>query len=423
MGKKLQGAKLRAKKRATAALNDLQEQQADVDATRTISEAPDEALFVLDTTGEANVPHHLRPTQAKQDAKKFQRHGGLSAKEQTLVERLRSRHKPEELQRMADQGRKMLEQQQRGRRRPGTDKTPVANLDLWDSNNDNDNPKKNKATRELSQPRNKKVAKTVEVVVQVDVAKPGQSYHPDPVAHAQILEKATAIELARERKKRERATPLSQGMSAETRALLLPDSSDDEDNDDDGDDDNKDDEETSTPLLKRAAKLTKAQRNKKKRRRVEEAMEKQAKKQKSLIKQLNQVHQFKKELNRQDEAKRQLALQQQKEKTLPPQSIPGKDVEFKAMDPEHAPIVAVVLPATSTTDDANTTTSLRTLRPRGSLARDRVASWADRQVAVAPRAGVRGGGAMPSRQQKRRPKSVKGRHNAGTKGIGFDLLG
>ena len=297
-----------------------------------------------------------------------------------------------------------------------------SNFDLW-----SDDVNANNHSIIVSSNSNKKAkttttkAKATTSAVSVDVAKAGQSYHPDPVAHAQILQKAAAIEIARETKKRERAAPLSKGMSAATRALLvLTDSEDDDSSDDDNDDANNKNDAPALVLLKRVTKLTKAQRNKKKRHRVEEAIVKEAKKQKQLGKQLNQASHFKKELNRQEHAQRQRAqlLQQQKDATKK-QNIPGKNVEFKStMDPEHAPLVAVALPR-----EDDPVSSLRTLRPRGSLARDRAASWTDRQKAVAVAPLDAESRKRRAQRLRRRPKSVKGKHNAGTNGVGFDLLG
>jgi len=412
MGKKLQGAKLRAKKRAVAALEELQEQQAEAAAALTVTAAKDADLFVLDTTGET-VPHHKRPSRIQS---KFQRDAGLSAKEQKQVERLRERHDPAKLQELAERGRKHLEQQRRGRRTTQRTKT---NFDLWNTNDDNStkNISANVAKQAKNKPKNKTnkkpklVAAAAVAAVAVDVAKTGQSYHPDPVAHKTLLDKAAAIEVARETKKRYLAEPLSKGMSEETKALLLRDSDTDESSD--NDEDEQDDTLAVGPVPKRANKLTRAQLNKKKRKRVEEAIQQKQKKEKKLLKQVGEIHRYKKELNKQEQEKQALAKQPPKSTTT---VAPGKDLEFQiaAKDVVHAPLVAVAL---------DTAGSLRTLRPKGSLAQDRVRSLAVRQQIV-----VAGKDPESRRRtaatRKKRKLSTKGRHNSGAYyGDDCELLG
>ena len=316
------------------------------------------------------------------------------------------------------------------------------NYDLWDQEESTDVVNSTSATKQQQESKetNHKNKKRKNEVA-VDVAKTGQSYLPDPVAHRSILRKAAAVEIKREAKKRQLEAPLSQGMSAETKALLLGDS-DDEDEDDDEDDNNDKTDDNNTKLgpviPKRANKRTRAQRNQQKRRRVELALQQKSKRAKTLLNQVGEIGRYRKELKRQAQEQQQAAAEKQKllqqEKNRPR----GRDVEFRAVadgksgggggvDPVHAPLVAVALPdeVGGGGGGSSGTRSLRTLQPKGSLARERVLSWADRQKvevsSLSSGAGAAGGG--PRRTKKKRKLAVKGRRNQDTVGARFELLG
>jgi nucleolar protein 53 len=467
MGKKIQGAKLRAAKRAKIALDELQEQQAEAAAALTVTTKADADLFVVDRIGEV-VPHHKRPASDKVK-NKFQKNG-MSQADKKQVDALLSIHDAAKIKEMAVQGRKLMDsmQDKRHTRSSTAFHQTKTNFDLWNA------PEAaaaaaaaapltaptthNKLTahgiaattatvapakvKELSgigstlagtapahvvitaasvatskRLRNghlkAKHAKADQAVVAVDVAAAGQSYHPDPVQHQAVLQTAAQLEVARNRAIQDAKTPISQGLSAETKALLL------------GDDDesSEDDEQRDGPIQnagdipKRANKLTKAQRNKQKRLRVERAIQRKAKLTKKLLNQVSEVPRYKKELKQEQKAAAQtkqekLALQM----ALLEQPI-GKDLELQAarQDPVHAPTLPVALPT-------ELRSSLRSLVPKGSLVTDRVLSLtARRQMPRHPLTAE----AVRKRtaSQKKRKLSVKGKHNRDALGDNFEILG
>jgi hypothetical protein len=68
--------------------------------------------------------------------------------------------------------------------------------------------------------------------VAIDVAQSGQSYHPDPHEHQNVIGEALALELRRQEAEEYKNTPITTGMSAETRALLMGDDHDDDESSD-----------------------------------------------------------------------------------------------------------------------------------------------------------------------------------------------
>ena len=108
MGKKLQGAALRAKKRQQAAAELMQEAHAERVAAASVVDQPDEQLFVLDTDG-AIVPHHERPPKEETIAKRKRTVKVLTYKEKLEVERLLKTHSRQELVRMVQEGKALLD--------------------------------------------------------------------------------------------------------------------------------------------------------------------------------------------------------------------------------------------------------------------------------------------------------------------------
>jgi nucleolar protein 53 len=437
MGKKLQGAKLRARKRAKEALEELQEHQAEHEAALTVTTKPDADLFVVDTKGET-VPHHKRPTRAA----KHKKPTGLSAQDQKQVEALLQKHGAAKIKEIAEKGRKMLENHKRRTRSSAAHKTHT-NFDLWDAPTDTLTTRASKkmtaaalkdqvgatqvgvkncgigSTMAGTAPAHVVVSKTVKllpakplVAVAVDVAVPGQSYHPDPVAHKELIRKAAAVEVAREQAVAAKEAPLSQGLSAETKAILLGDSEDEE-----SEDEHTGEIPNAGAIPKRANKLTKAQRNKQKRLRVEQAIQRKAKLNKKLLNEVSEIPRYKKEITKVQKSSAQqkdekLALQQAKA------AIPaGKDVELKAAqhDPVNAPTLPVALPT-------ELRSSLRTIKPKGSLATDRVLSMAARSQ-IQKRSHTEEATNKRKASKKRRKLAVKGKHNRDAIGDNFELLG
>jgi hypothetical protein len=129
MGKKIQGAKLRAAKRAKIAVDELQEQQAEAAAALTVTTKADADLFVVDRIGEV-VPHHKRPEKVH----KFQKNG-MSEADKKQVDALLSVHDAAKIKEMAAQGRKRMDSMQNKRltRSSTAFHQTKTNFDLWNA--------------------------------------------------------------------------------------------------------------------------------------------------------------------------------------------------------------------------------------------------------------------------------------------------
>jgi nucleolar protein 53 len=373
MGKKLQGARLRAKKRAREALEELQESQAEAAIVS-------DALFVVDRDGATPAPSSSSSSGkllAKTAKKQAQQGTTLSEHEQAKVNRLLKAHGKDKLIELAEEGRKKLEASRNPFR--VSKKAKADSFDLWhdDDKNDNDEAGDKLKTMDTqgekphlnvagiapahSQIKGKpnKTPPADESVPALE-AIPGQSYIPDKMAHSKIIEKAAAVEIKRERAVQKRKEPLSQGLTEETKAILIQGDSDDESSSD----------EASLPdgpvgpIPKRAQKLTRAQRNKQKRVRVQEAELLKARKEKKLIKQIGEIPVFRKEL-----------IKLETDKTQPTTTSSDKKRKRRDYDPVDAPSIPVL---------AQSSVSLRSMQVMGSLVEDRRNSFAERGMAVKP---------------------------------------
>ena len=414
MGKKLRGAALRAKKRAREALDELQEHQAERAVSKTVTTQPDADLFVLDTTGGIIPPHQAVPKKKKAKTSPV-----ASAKEEEQIQKLLQKYDKETLIKRAEEGRKLQGQLHKRSLRGKT----KATFDLWQDESDNDNMKvvlpkitNTTSTKALTgiesahvmiQARRKgggSKKQQQSKVVKVEVAHAGQSYHPDPVAHKTTIANAVAVEVAREEAVKEKETPLAKGMSKETRDLLV--GSDSESSEDEEVERDNDDTPVGT-LPKRNDKKTRAQRNKEKRLRQEKAVHEKRKREKKLMNQVGEIPRFNKVLKRKEREKQQ---RKEKEQSIVPL---GRDLHQKLsrQDPIKAPTFPVALPSEVAAS------SLRTIKPKGSLATDRLASLIDRNFAPKPTNN-------PSHvRNKRRKKSVKGKQNNEGVGPGFVVKG
>ena len=428
MGKKLRGAALRAKKRQQEAMEELQEQQAAQVAASSVVDQPDEQLFVLDTDGDV-VPHHERPPKPETLAKKKKRTlKVLTAKEKLEVERLLKKYTKKELVQMVKDGKALLDQTHVRTHGARADRTKKANYDLWESSS----PDKEEApttavatksslgsapagvapghvqrkARKAPPPpaaRSEKVA--------VEVAKAGQSYRPDPTLHKQALEEAKLVEARRIKAEEYLKTPISQGMSEETKAILVGDSDSESSSDDEEGDDNNNNEDETNILHKRREKLTRAQRNKQKRLRVEKAIQEKERKRRKMENAVAQIPRFKKEfrLEARELEERNQKIAEAKEAA---QRVKGSNIFVAAS--ETNPVDAPTYPIGLTSEVKKST--LRTIRPKGSLVTDRIMSLRDRDLAAAVT------GHKHNRKRKRRV-AVKGKHNAGNEGADFAVLG
>ena len=171
MGKRLQGAALRAKKRQKALVEELQEQQAEQVARQSVIDHTDQELFVLDTLGDhvkkqqgrrrqQQQPSKTRTIQQQQQQQKSDKtirssssssvvllSSQWSNQEKREINKLVQRHSKEELISMVQAGQKLYDKghhlqthgirKDRGKRGVGDSHLQV--FDLWNDNEDNNN--------------------------------------------------------------------------------------------------------------------------------------------------------------------------------------------------------------------------------------------------------------------------------------------
>jgi len=183
-----------------------------------------------------------------------------------------------------------------------------------------------------------------------------------------VLGEALATEFKRIEKEKEK-NELNREISEEYKALIMPESDEEQSNDEDTDDDNND---LSTIATRPKRKLTKADRNRQARNRKKEWAETQQSKQKKLLKSINGVGDLLKGVKHTEVQgeKRRAQLAQWKEENLsapPPKKIGGKVVK------DNLTAVAVAL-----SDEI--TGSLRTIKPKVHVAKDRFDSLHERNM-------------------------------------------
>ena len=349
------GKNVRAKKRANAAQLEIVDAAAHHAATSHITDKSNEELFVLDTTA-TPVPKELQP-KSKQQPK----HQVTAQKVQALLDK----HDPATLQDMAN---------------PQKKRKPVA-FDLWNEEEEQE-PKQvpQKLIAGVAPPHictkaqraSRSKAASVAPSVAVDVAQSGQSYHPDPYHHQNVIGEALALELRRNEAIQQRDAPLATGLSDETKAILLGD-----DDDDDNDESSSGEDETCDATLifaKQKKKLTRAQRNRQKRIRAQQVQEMQSRQAKKRMNAIGEVKRLNRELEARDQERReqraQLQLLRRERRVL------GKSV-VQHISQTH-PITAPTLPVALTEEISG---ALRTMKPKGSLLTDRMESFQDRKMA------------------------------------------
>jgi nucleolar protein 53 len=403
MGRKLRGASLRAKKRGEETAKEMVETKAHGVETQMITEQTDEQLFVLDTTAVPVASESLR------SAKKRKIHTN-SSKEKQQIQKLIETHAPAALQQLAAQVAKTSKRAQRkGVVEP--------KLDLWQNENKDDTKKMarkpglattlsaNVSGIKLSSHSIVKPAaalKRAAPAVALDVARAGQSYNPDQKQHDKVIRDAVDIEVRRQKAEDYKATPISAGMSAETRAFILGDSSDEEsDIEDNGSD-------SEQPLEKKREKLTKAQRNKQKRVRAEKSELEQRKRQKKLQASVGEAKTITKKIRVEEVAtiERKQKVDQLK---IDSTRVKGTDIfaQLTQENPIGAPTFPVALPSELLKAKSGGGGGLRTLKPKGSLVTDRISSLMDRDMA-------------PKKQLKQRKRTEGKRRKQKVRGKGFE---
>ena len=517
MGKKIQGAKLRAFKRSKVALEELQERQAE--------EAVSDDLFVVDRTGATFVPQHLRPsskvhkaaTSASNNAKKFTRTHLSSIDEQKVQRLLLQKHRkgtavnapstsPRRTTPRTTTSFNLWSEEEESPSTLAVLEAPVLTL-TTSTTTTTATPSSSSSTSTSIVPRTVKltaegirnvvvstataikdslwnrwmapptvppggiapvhvVTKALPASIAHKIKRPvrtrvvgttthvipfepkkvvidtsltaGQSYHPDPVQHEKLLNAAIQMEVARQQALDQARTPISTGLSQETRALLTKDDSDDDDDDDDDVGEGMNQEGTSMAvgdIPKRLNKLTTAQRNKQKLRRQQEAI---LKKQKEAKKNLNdgEIPKYQKDIKRQQQLSLQRQLQKIQQQQTKIESNPlGAKCEMvqSRLNPILAPTLPIALRSSA---------SLRTIQPKGSMITDRAYSISARHPSVTPviptklvvpkeTTTTRRPHAMvaattklaPHKHRKKRKLSLKGKRNSSTRGEDFEILG
>mmetsp|Transcript_10985 Transcript_10985/g.24591 ORF Transcript_10985/g.24591 Transcript_10985/m.24591 type:complete len:483 (+) Transcript_10985:63-1511(+) len=466
MGKKLQGAKLRAKQRQKAQLEEVQERQAELVAQQRSVDKTNDQLFVLDTVGNA-VPRAERSQKEPKSNTKKKKTTTWSAAEQAAIDKLTKQHTAEQLAAMATQGRRVLDYRSNRLRTHGIRKTKEkkgAKMDdLWgeeeEDKNNKETTKKTTITKKTKQTEKTKrtektkqtddepttkttnkpaggtarplvgddaatatapisaiPSRTVKVKgVAVDTPRAGQSYRPDPLQHQKVLQDAVMVEDRRNQALKQKKAPISPGMKPETKALILGDSDTDSDDDEEEENDNEPMDDTSL-FHKQKDKLTRAQRNKQKRVRQQEKERLEAKKKRKLENLVHEIPRFKKEIRRQVETQnqRQATKEERAAQLLAAKEQAGTNVEhaLSQQDPLRAPPVPVALSfelgTTSNSSDGNNNKnrgSLRTIVPKGNLVTDRMASFALRNLA--PRLPAQAAAHKEAMKKKRRRSKIK----------------
>jgi len=409
MGRKLRGAKLRAKKRSQIHAQESLDVEAKGVETREVVAKADEELFVLDTT--AVLPSKKQLEKKEKKKRKYTN----SAKEEAQINKLVDTHSPTKLQGLAEK-----KTAKRARIKKGVDPT----FDLWGGDDDGTarskqdesriEKKKDDApnpgigpslagTKPAHKPSNYSIQAMKNPnsrIVSIDVAEPGQSYNPDRIQHKNMIKKAVQVEEKRQKAEEFDKAPIAKGLSEETKAYLLDDS-DLEDYADSGSDS---EEEEERPIERRREKLTRAQRNRQKRIRRELKQIAQRKRDKKFQASVGEAKTISKQLRKEETEQLKRAVQYKKVKEES-QRTKGKGVYDQLADenPIRAPTYPVAL--SSEIQDG----SLRKLRPKGSLVMDRMASFLDRSMA-----------AKKQLNQKRRVQGKRRKHKVKVRGKGFE---
>lgn len=421
MGRKLRGAALRSHKRGKAHATDLVEDKATQVEEAPVVEKANEELFVIDTKGDSKAvcPQQMRQNPTKKEAIKIKKQSksSLPLLDQKKVEKLVAKHDATKLQDMLKETQAKMSGSRRAVAR-NQQKNKPSKYDLWgdDDKMDDATGRKPISAKQKLRDSNAKANKVLQIGgvkgshvaliaqpiskppsdgVAVDLAHAGQSYRPDPKQYQAVVQDAVALELRRQKAQEFSKAPLAKGMSDETRALLVADSSSEDESEGEEDDAT----EGANVLHKRRDKLTRAQRNKQKRVRQERAIEDKQRRNKKLLKSVAEIPRFKKEIKKQ--AKESIEKKEKIEEVKKKQKgTPGKDVllKYSQKDPVHAPTLPVALAAEH--KDA----SLRTIKPKGSLITDRMASFADRNLVSKRKMGDK----KRIVQGKRRKVKVKG---------------
>eukprot|EP00985_Skeletonema_marinoi_P008179 scaffold3647_cov163-Skeletonema_marinoi.AAC.3 len=452
MGKRSKaGTSRRQQKRAAETYKELEEVQIEQSDQQRVQSKADEDLFVLDTNRNESAASLKAAARAKNnkkdDAASKKRKYEPSEKDMRQIKKVLEVHGQKGAIDLAEKGKAKLQQKRIVKRMAGMSKAGKPTFDLWDeapasAGNGGKRTKMvavpvgkpamggtnpvalvpketplpassiDSAFDAPTQPAPKLSNKQLKArryaqanakpQLAVEIAHPGQSYHPDREQHQDAIGEALSIEIRRNEAEEYKSKPISEGMSDFTKEFIV--GSDDEEEEESSDEEEEEGEESAgavtMELIKKKGKLTKAQRNKQKRVKAEETALKERRAKKQFMHQLNEAHIHNKAVKKteKEQAERQLELTKlRNEKRAQPL---GKGVweTISQKDPIRAPSLPVAL-----TDELGSGNGgLRTVTPKGSLVTDRLESMVSRNMIQKRKADGR-----RIVQGKRRPK-VKG---------------
>ena len=419
MGKRSkQGAALRAKKRADIANQQLEQAMADMGEQSRVQSKKDEELFVLDTAQQQSAATNQSVADRKRAEKESSKKRKVEHSERHArkIQKVLKNHGTDGAIALAAKGQARLEQRRIRKQISAASNKPT--FDLWGeaaatSKRDGRNNKARAATATATtlaadpafdpptQPQSKLSNKQLKARKQaeanappklaVEVAHPGQSYHPDREHHQDAIGEALSIEIRRNDAVEYKARPISEGMSAYTKEFLV--NSDDEEDDSSDEEEEDNEEATNGKIIKRKEKLTRAQRNKQKRVKAEQTSLKERRTKKQFLHQVNEVHIHNKVVKKteQEQADRQQEMQKLKKEK---QSRPlGKGLwsTLSERDPIRAPSLPVALTSEllNKKDGESSGGGLRTIAPKGSLVTDRLESMVARNMISKKKVGGR----------------------------------
>eukprot|EP00638_Chattonella_subsalsa_P008331 CAMPEP_0117749634 /NCGR_PEP_ID=MMETSP0947-20121206/9846_1 /TAXON_ID=44440 /ORGANISM="Chattonella subsalsa, Strain CCMP2191" /LENGTH=364 /DNA_ID=CAMNT_0005567561 /DNA_START=31 /DNA_END=1125 /DNA_ORIENTATION=- len=203
-----------------------------------------------------------------------------------------SKHEQKKMEKLIQTGAtKVAEVKKQGKKEP--------EYDLWGT----DAPELVTETKRISKHLTKigpKVKKKAEAAKKATVLSmhPGQSYNPQTDAHQEMLGMALAVELDREEAKKQAQAPLSTGLSAQTKELLMNEedyeSSEEEDN-----------AEESKTLRKTSRRKKRSDRNRHRRKKFEDLKTVEKKREKKILKDINRITEINQDLEEEEEESKQ----------------------------------------------------------------------------------------------------------------------
>ena len=411
MGKRSkQGAALRAKKRANLANLQLQQSITTNNEEQLVQSKKDDDLFILDTTRNDTLDSTKALSKARRTAEEKEalkkRKYSYSTREQSKINKMLKVHGKDGVIALANEGQVRMEKSKRivkSKQKYSTAAKPT--FDLWGEpstaavSTSKSVGTKNKQKTETEPPppqqlSNKQIRTQNRIKLNskpqlaVEVAHPGQSYHPDKEHHQDAIGNALSIEIRRNEAVEYKKKPISDGMSLFTKEFIVgsSDDSESEEEEESSDEEEEDTKTTTAKIIKRKEKLTRAQRNKQKRVKAEQTSLKARKTHKQFLHQANEVHIHNKSIKKleKEHIKRQSEISKLKQEK---KSIPlGKDVwtTLSSFDPIRAPALPVALSSELQGGNGTSNSSggggLRTVIPKGSLVTDRLESMVARNM-------------------------------------------